>query len=814
MQSRWKQSLCCAMTLMGAMLCAPSGSAESLVVFPPEIKIDHAMDAQRMMVIRVREDGVTEDVTAQAQASFEAEGIAAWSEDHRIRPVGDGATTLQFTVGEATVSAAVSVGNSGHHPLTSFQNDVLPAIMRGGCNGGACHGSAQGKNGFHLSLFGYDPGNDYVNLTREIMSRRMNVAVPEESLMLTKPLGIVAHEGGVVMEEGDTLYKILYKWIEEGAKNDPEDLADLIGITLYPSEAVLEGAGAQQRFMVLANYDNGSTRDVTDLAIIAPSDELTLTLDDNGMSTAGDPGEAYVMARFGTFAVVSQVIVLPAGQDFAWPEDAVARNYVDEFVFTKHKKLRVAPAPQAPDHAFMRRAYIDIIGSVPTPEEARAFLEDEDPEKRAKLIDTLLERPEFADVWAMKWADVLQVSADANRNFDRKGMHRYNDWLRAAITSNKPMDELVRELLTAEGGNFTNPASNFYLIESDPTMIAENVAQLFMGIQLQCAQCHNHPFERWTMDDYYSFSAFFSQVGRKSSSDPRETIIFNRSSGEVKNLRDGQEMSPKFLGGDVPEVKGQDRRAVLAEWLTAKENPWFAQNIANRVWEHFFGAGIIDPPDDVRVTNPPSNPQLLDELGRKMIEYDYDLRQLVRDITNSYVYQMDTKARDGHRPDERNLSVARVRRMTAEQMLDSVCKVTDTQVKFPNLPLGASALQVADGKSGIYFLDVFGRPPRDSVCACGRTNEPTLAQSLHLINGDTVNAAIRKSGSRLDQMLAEEKAPEAIIEELYLAAFARPPSEEERMTLVGYVNENEDKRLALEDVFWTVMNAKEFMFNH
>jgi hypothetical protein len=800
--------------MLSAGLLASSGAAHAaLAVYPQAIQLDNARDPERVIAVVTREDGVTLDVTGQAQIALENPALATWGEDFRLHPAADGETNAVITYEGESVTVPVVVRNAAVNPPMSFRNDLQPVIMRANCNGGACHGSAKGKNGFHLSLFGYDPSIDFLSLSREVRSRRINIAIPEESLMLSKPTGEVDHEGGTVITRGDALYETMHRWIAEGAQDDPAEVPTLASIDILPPEAVLEGEGAVQRFTVRARYSDGTDRDVTELAILSASDESTLKVDAKGVATAGTRGEVYVMARFGTFAVVSKAIVIPAGMTLPWPEDAVEKNFVDTHVFAKLKKLRVPPAENSSDAIFLRRAYIDILGVLPSVEDARAFLDDPAPDKRAKLIDALLERPEFNDVWAMKWAEILRVATGA-QVLDAKGMHRYNDWLRQKISSNTPMDQIVRELLTAEGGNFTNPATNFYLVEADPKIMAENVAQVFTGIQLKCAQCHNHPFERWTMDDYYSFSAFFSQVGRKASSDPREQIIFNRGSGEVANLRDGRNMAPKFLGGAVPDTTGKDRRVLLAEWLTSPENPWFAQNIANRVWAHFFGAGIVDPPDDVRVSNPPSNPQLLEELGRRMVEYKYDLRTLVRDICNSYAYQMSTRPREEGINDTRNFAYAQVRRLTAEQMLDAIAQVTQTKVKFPNLPLGARAAQVANGPSGIYFLEVFGRPTRETVCTCERRGEPNLAQSLHLINGDTIQGAITNGEGRLAKLLAAEKPVPEVAQELYMAALSRPPSEEEVKRLEDYVGASEDKRLALEDAFWAVLNSKEFTFNH
>ena len=797
----------------GAALALPlATAAQQLTVYPSQVTLNNAHDFERLVAVVTRPDGVTLDVTPEAQITFAAENVAAWGENLKLRAVGDGETVITVTHGDQSVQVPVKVQNAGLVPATTFGNDVMPALMRAGCNTGGCHGSASGKNGFRLSLFGFDPQYDYISLTRDQRSRRINAALPEESLMLLKPMGSVDHEGGKAIQPGDGLYEPMLQWIKEGTMPDPEGLAKLTNIQIYPAEAVLEGAGANQRFVVMADYNDGSTRDVTDSAVISSSDELTLAVNPAGLSTAGNKGEVYVMARYGTFAVVSKAIVVDPTATLNWPEVA-ERNYVDTFVFDKLKKLRIPPAELASDEIFVRRAYVDVLGTIPSLEETQAFLADTDPEKRSKLIDTLLERPEFSELWAMKWAEVLRV-AEIPNILDRKGMHRYNDWLRQAIMSNTPMDKLVRELLGAEGGNFTNPAANFYVIEQDPLVIAENVSQVFLGIQLKCAQCHNHPFERWTMDDYYSFAAFFAQVGRKASSDPRESIIFNRGGGEVQHLNTKQNMAPKFLGGAVPDIAGRDRREVLAEWITSPENPWFAKNLANRVWAHFLGAGIVNPPDDVRVTNPPTNPKLLDELGTKMIAYNYDLRQLVRDICNSYTYQMSTHPREPENNDARNFSHAQVRRLTSEQMLDAIVKVTGNDVKFANLPKGARAVQVAGGNSGVYFLEVFGRPARETVCTCERRGEPNLAQSLHLINGDTINGAIKGQGGLLDTLLAAETPPDQIIDKLYVAAVSRIPTEAEKTELNAYVAASENKREALEDVFWSMLNSKEFIFNH
>lgn len=806
------------LTVLGAGLAALSGMpdahAETLTAFPAAAQLDNQTDTQRIVIVGAREDGVTLDRTREATVTFDQEGVAVWN-DGKLVPIADGETVATFSYGETAVTVPIKVQNASVNPSPSFRNDIEPVLMKAGCNAGSCHGSAQGKNGFRVSLFGFDPGMDYINLTRDNRARRLNTGSPDDSLMLLKAIGTVGHDGGTRFAKESPLYDTLHRWIAEGARNDAAPPPSLVGVEILPKSVVLEGAGAKQQFVARALYADGTDRDVTELALLSTSDELTLPFDpQTGLATAGERGEAYVMARYGTFAVVSKVIVIPQGLTMDWPADAQAANYIDEYIFDKLKKLRIPPAERCSDESFVRRAYVDVLGVLPTVDETRSFLGDTDPNKRAKLIDALLERPEFSELWAMKWADLLRVQTAANV-IDQKALHRYNDWLRHAITQNKPLDELVRELLTSQGGNFTSPAVNFYVAEPDPNQMAENVAQVFMGIQLKCAQCHNHPFERWTMDDYYSFSAFFAQVGQKGSSDPREKIIYDRRSGDVKNLKDGQVMAPKFLGGDIPDCSGRDRRSVLAEWLTGPDNPWFAKCVSNRVWQHYFGHGITNPPDDVRVTNPPTHPELEEALAKRLVEVNYDLRQLVRDICNSYTYQMSTQPRDPGIRDDRNFSHALVRRLGAEQLLDAVSQVAQSKVKFPNLPLGARAVEVADGNSGNYFLGLFGRPARSTVCTCERREEPTLAQALHLINGDTVVAALNAAGGRLERLATAEGAtPSVAAEELWLAAYSRTPTPEELQYIENYIANAADKRLALEDVFWSVLNSKEFVFNH
>jgi hypothetical protein len=562
--------------------------------------------------------------------------------------------------------------------------------------------------------------------------------------------------------------------------------------------------------VVRAKYSDGTERDVTSLALFLSNNDTSATISQEGIVTAGDRGEAFVMARFATFTVGAQIIVLPKGLQFTFPQIA-EKNYIDTMVNNKLKKLRVAPSELCTDEAFLRRAYIDIIGTLPTPEEYQRFTSSTAPNKRDLLVDELLGRKEFAELWVMKWAELLQIRSSNQVSY--KATLLYYNWLQDKIAKNVPMDQMVQELLAAKGGTFKNPATNYYQNETDTLKVAENVAQVFMGMRVQCAQCHNHPFDRWTQDDYYSFAAFFSQIGRKGTDDPREIVVFNSGGGEVNHPVRGQPMKPKFLGGDSPDVAGKDRRQVLAKWLASAENPYFATNLANIVWAHFFGQGIIEPVDDVRISNPASNPELLQELGKKFTEYKYDFKKLVRDICTSRTYQLATQPNESNQGDTRNFARGALRRIKAETFLDCISQVTETKNKFPGLPVGARAVQIADGTVSNYFLSTFGRATRETVCSCEVKLEPTLSQSLHLLNGDATTQKIQ-AGNLVGRRLDEKKPPAEIIDELYIRSLSRKTLPPERAKLEALVAAESDKKKALEDVFWSIMNSREFMFNH
>ena len=687
----------------------------------------------------------------------------------------------------------------------------MPVFMKAGCNTGSCHGAARGKDGFRLSLFGFDPAGDHFRLTREMSGRRLNLAVPAESTLLEKSVGAVPHTGGKRFETDSELYQSIHRWIEAGAPDDDvTKLPTVTAVELYPRNGVLDGPGARQQMTVRAKYSDGSDRDVTKLAVFLTNNETSAKINDEGLVTAGDRGEAFVMARFETFTVGSQMIVLPKGLKFEYPAEPEA-NYIDALVAAKLKKLRMTPAPLCSDEVFLRRVYLDMVGLPPTVDEYERFNSSTEPDKRARLIDELLGRKEFSEIWVNKWAELLQVKSSNDISY--KAMFLYYNWLVEKLSKNTPMDEMVRELLGANGGTFKNPATNFYRATNDKLALSENVAQVFMGMRIQCAQCHNHPFDRWTQNDYYGFAAFFSQIGRKQGEDYREQIIFGSGGGETKHPVGGAVMKPKFLGGDTPDVAGKDRRVVLASWLASPQNPWFATSFANRVWAHFNGVGIVEPVDDFRVSNPASNPELLEELGKRFTASKYDLKSLVRDICNSRTYQRATERNESNTSDERNFAHASIRRIKAENLLDTISVVTDTKDKFQGLPLGARAVQIADGGRSTYFLTTFGRATRETVCSCEVKMEPTLSQALHLLNGDTVNAKIRQGGL-VARLVSTRKYPEERITELYVRCLGRKPSKDELDKLLPTLGEGANQQKAYEDIFWAMLNSREFLFNH
>jgi len=784
----------------------------SISVYPNTVQLDSKDDSHSIVTYGHYADATTRDLTPAMEYQIEKADILT-IKDNKLIPLKDGSSKVTVKIGDKVQSITVTVKNAQKSEPITFQRDVMPVLTALGCNTGSCHGSARGQDGFNLSLFGFDPKGDHFRLTQELIGRRINLAIPEDSLMLTKAAGQVPHTGGKLAAVGSESYKTLLQWVKNGATFDNDDSKLPISIEVEPKQLVIKGSGQSAQLTVRAKYPDGSDRDVTHLSTFSTSNDTSIIVDPKtGLLTSAQRGEAFIMARFHTFTEGMQTIVIPEKMQYQQPQTP-ENNYIDYHVHKKLHKLRIMPSGLSTDEVFLRRVYLDLIGTLPSPEERQTFLADQAPDKRDKLVDQLVERPEFTDMWVMKWAELLQIRTFQNQ-VSYKSAILYHNWLQKQFAQKKPFNEIVNDILKARGGNFDEPATNFYQIETDTKKLTENVAQVFMGTRIQCAQCHNHPFDRWTMDDYYSFASFFTQVKRKPGKDPREFIIFD-GGGDIKNPVSNQNAIPKFLGGAVPETKGKIRRELVANWLTTENNPWFARNVSNIIWDHFFGVGIIHPVDDVRISNPPSNPELLDSLAAEF-KKNFSIKEIAKDICKSRTYQLESKVNETNKTDSRNFSHAGIRRVRAEVLLDSIAQVTQTPNKFKGLPKGAKATKIADGNTTTYFLSTFGRSTRQSVCSCEVKLEPNLSQALHLLNGDSVHKRIEQ-GKRIENLIKEKKSDAEIIKTIYLAALVREPTEKETNKLLGYFHEVKDPKVRIQvhqDIFWAVLNSKEYIFNH
>lgn len=786
-----------------------------LHVYPDHIQLKTLRDFQQVVALAVLDDDTTLDVSNFVELELADEGIVR-VEGTTLHPAGDGSTVMRVSLAGHESRITIDVADAAEDRPVSFYLDVMPVFLREHCNSGGCHGAARGQDMFMLSLFGYDPEGDHHRITREMAGRRLNFAQPERSLLVEKSVQSVPHSGGQLFDENSHAYATLIEWISDGAPNDIENKIPVSRIELMPEQMVLEGPQSSQQVVVRAHYKDGTSRDVTHLAVMSSTNETAADVDGSGLVTAAGPGEAFVLARYEFHTVTAQVLVVPPDSG-GWHAEMSAGNYIDEHINAKLRRLRIRPSDLCGDEEFVRRAHIDLAGRLPDPQTVLDFVSDGSPDKRARLIDHLLEQPDFNDLWVMKWAELLQIHSNDNERRYYDGVLRYHDWLRGQFEANRPINAVVRDLIASVGSTYDNPATMFYEMERDTLLLTENVAQVFMGMRIQCAQCHNHPFDRWTMDDYYGFAAFFAQVGRKNTDNPGNRVIFNSRSGGVRHFLTGGDVEPRFLGGGEAEVeRGEDRRAVLAEWLTSPDNEFFARNIANIVWQHHLGIGIVEPVDDVRISNPPSNPELLDALTAKLVEYDFDLRQLVRDITNSHAYQRETRANETNSGDERNFSKAMIRRMRAEVLLDSIAQVTETTLDFPGVREGTRSVQIADGQVNNFFLTTFGRSSRETVCSCEVEVEPNLSQALHLLNGPAVHNRIRDGGV-IQRMIREGEPPGRVVDELYLRCYGRTPTTAEMEAIQAYLDAAEGEAEVmevLEDVFWALLNSKEFIFNH
>ncbi|MBY0229494.1 MAG: DUF1549 and DUF1553 domain-containing protein, partial [Gemmataceae bacterium] len=770
------------------------------------VLLDGPRAEQRVGVLATLADGSRRDVSRRA--SFRLMKPVARLDAGLLRPESDGAAELSIQVGGVSATIPVEVKGSKADRPTSFVREVVPLLTRHGCNSGACHGSQHGKGGFRLSLFGFDPASDHEQILRSAKGRRVVLSSPERSILLAKPAGVMEHAGGERFRPGSRPYSVLLSWLEDGAPGPLKAEPALRSLDVWPAKRLLI-PGEKQQIIVTAAWSDGRSEDVTASAQFDALNESVAAATPDGLMTGRGAGESHVMVRFaGLGRVVQATLPYAAPRRSAMP----AHNFIDERLKAKWEALGLSPSPLADDAAFLRRVHLDAIGTVPTPREVRAFLADADPRKRAKLIDRLLERPEFVDWWALKWGDLLRINRDLLQD---KGMWSFHNWVRASLRDGKPADKMAREILTARGSTFTEGPANFFRASRSPADWSETATQLFMGVRIQCAKCHTHPFEKWTQEDYWGMAAFFARLGTKTSQEfglfERETVVYPTAAGEARHPRKGGVVKPKPLGGDAAEDE-DDRRQALAAWLGKKGNPFFARNLANRFWAYAMGRGLVEPIDDLRETNPPTNPELLDALAKELEDGGFDLKKFLRTIFESRAYQLSSSPAEGNRADATNAYFARYarKRLTAEQLADAIDDATGTREKYPGLPLGTRAIQLPDTKVRSFLLDVFGRPARQVTCECERTAQPNLAQALHLLNGDFLNRKIEDAKGRVAEL---SKRPVAeIVEELHVAALGRLPSERERAWGLAWIRKAATVREGAQDLLWVLVNRREFQF--
>ena len=712
-------------------------------------------------------------------------------------------------------AAALSWGaDSAAPPKLSFVNDIVPIFTKSGCANSNCHGSIRGQNGFKLSLFGYEPELDYQAIVKDNDGRRIDLADPAKSLVLRKPTFQVAHGGGERFKSGSLEYNAILDWIRSGASYDSPESPRLQTLTVTPGELTLVGIGSHRQLSVTGTYTNGATEDLTRKVQYSPNDESVVAVSLAGEISAHRAGETAVMVRTLGKAIAARIAVIENQPLKDYP-DVPRKNFVDDLVFAKLRRLNIVPSPLSSDEEYVRRVYLDVVGLLPSLDETREFLASTDPRKRAVLIDRLLERPEFGEVWATRFSDLFRVGL---LDQGHKGGRLMYTWLRNAIAADKPYNEFATELLTASGNLFFQPTASFYYVTefSEPENIATNISQVFLGVRLECARCHNHPWEKWTQDDFWGFAAFFGRMGIKDTYQNDESQVLLKAKGEVVHPKTKKLVQPKYLDGPV-ETEGPDEdvREKLAAWMTAPRNPWFARAIVNRVMKHYLGRALVEPVDDFRVTNPPSNQALLDALAADFVRNGYHLRHTIRLLLNSRVYQLSSRPNESNREDQLNYSRYYPKRLMAEELIDAVSQVTGVPEKYRGQMLGARAMSIPQGAPS-YFLQTFGRAKAREVI-CERDNQPDMAQAMHLISGETLQRQMTARGGTLDRWLADPSLnDEEIGRRLFVSALARPPDPRELALALEPVRAkgSGSRRQAFEDVLWALFNSKEFLYNH
>ena len=809
--------------LVSMCFCPLVLSAADFVVVPAKVELKEEFARTQLVVTQSDPQGavtnLSPDLTPQAKFVSVDPNVVTVSPSGSLLAMKNGQTQITVTVGATVRAIEVAVSGIEATSRVSFSEHVQPILSKSGCNSGACHASQYGKGGFILSVFGFAPDQDRDAIVRDRQQRRVNFVVPEQSLLLLKPTMLVPHGGSRRLEQGGVDYQYLAKWIAAGAPGPDKESPKVVSLAVYPAHRVGE-TGFQQQLRAEATYSNGVVRDVTHWAKFDTLDDGVLSVTAAGLVTAKGRGQAPAMIRFEGQGAISMVVVPFANS--ADLSQFTENNFIDNLAAQKFRELGITPSGLCTDATYLRRAYLDAIGTLPTTAEATAFIDSTDPDKRKKLVDRLLGltgdpaqdiyNDQYAALWSLKWSDLIRSNSN---DLGVQGMWAMHNWIKNSFQINKPLDQFTRELVTAKGSTFSSGPANYFRLANNPPDLAETTAQLFLGVRLQCAKCHHHPFEKYGQEDYYGFAAFFSQIGNKGSQEfglfAGESVVLVRNGGEVSHPRTGQVIPPTPLDG--PSVTDPlDRRLALAKWLTASDNKMFSRSIVNRYMGYLLGRGLVEPIDDMRATNPPSNPALLEALADDFVKNGYNLKHLMRTIMTSRLYQLDSQPTPSNASDRRFYSHFRVKRLTAEPLLDAIDAVSGTQTKFKDLPLGTRAIELPDADYPDYFLTTFAKPKRATVCECERTPDENLAQALHTLNGDIVANKIADGKGRLAKLLEQKKSHDEIVQEIYLSTLSRRPSAAELESTRTFLTSSPSPKEFYEDLLWALINSKQFLF--
>ena len=783
---------------------------------PSEIRLSRPEGSQQVLALAESPKGKVVGATRDADYRVADASVASVDSHGRVSPRGDGVTTLIVQWGGQIAEAPIEVRGVERPRPVSFRGEVSPILTKAGCNSGGCHGKAEGQNGFRLSIFGFDVEGDHAALVKEGRGRRVRVSAPEQSLLLRKGLAETPHGGGQKLEPGSAWHRLLRRWIAEGAALDEEAEQQITAISVEPSTLTL-GFHESRQLRVTAVDAQGNERCVTGEAEFQTNaDAVAVVAEDGLLTTKDSPGEAAILVRYQGHVATCRV-TLPVSRNhriakFERPPEA---NYIDRFVWDKLETMGLEPSRRSEDGEFLRRVTLDTIGRLPTVAEAREFLADDRPNKRQLWIEQILNRDEYAAYWAMRWADILRVDKSIVSPQGAVGMTR---WLKRQFRDNTPYDQWVREIILARGSTWAESPAAFYQVHQDPEELARAVSQVFLGVRIECAQCHHHPFERWGQSDYFAFSSFFTGVQRKKAGPYQK--VSAAAGKDLSHPRSGEPTPAAGLGASPAELGDGDRRAALAHWMTARDNPFLAKTIANRLWSHYFDRGLVEPIDDLRETNPATNEPLLAAMANQLHENQFDLKDFTRTLLLSEAYQRSSRSTDNNAPDTQHYSHAAWKSLPAEVLLDAICDVTESAQAFNGWPEGVRAIEVWDNRMPSYFSQVFGRPQRVSVCECERGDAPSIAQALHLMNAPETVAKIRSRAGRAARLARSKLTPAEIIEELYLASLTRRPSAAESQWMLQAFGDSpstttgERRREAVEDVLWALLNSKEFVFNH